>query len=54
MPGRIARQSESYGVPDAQNERIGSELPDPSVFADLLGGPRITAGMLHATMDDDE
>jgi len=55
MPQRIARQAEYYNLPEASVSvdgvdqgppRLGS-LPDPEIFADLLGGPRITAGLLR-------
>jgi len=38
---RIATQAEQFGLP----ERHANVQPDPDVIADLLRGPRITAGL---------
>lgn len=49
MAGRIARQAESYGLEIP--EPVKEAALDQEFLADLLGGPRITAGLLRS--DDD-
>lgn len=46
---RIARQSEAYGLEPTHRT---ADVPDPESFAELLGGPRIAAGLLR--IEDDK
>jgi len=44
MPG-VVRQADYYDLPETAPQR--DELPDPKIFASLLGGPKISQGTLE-------